>query len=237
MKKNGWWVFVCMMLAFVAPVRAEVNDNLTAISAAFSTGNYSKGLASVRQAFAKLGPDQSVQATYLIQSILAIVPMELSGQVVAAAIEANPALGNVILSGISSTSETEQLAILSRLSFTASQKPQSFNAVSESLPKMLNAADANVSVSERLTSPDYNPSNLLSETGVAISPHNPDLRKDRRDLQQDKLELSLDQLKLILDRLEHKSAEVIAKDEQKIDSVSQDIRQDRQDIREDKNGN
>ena len=54
MKNNGWWVFLCMMLAFVAPVRAEVNDYLTAISAAFSTGNSSKRLAIVRQAFADL---------------------------------------------------------------------------------------------------------------------------------------------------------------------------------------
>src|SRR5260370_41070526 len=97
MKNNGWWVFLCMMLAFVAPVRGEVSDNLTAISAAFSTGNSSKGLAIVRQAFADLGLGQSAEATTLIQSILGDAPMELSGQVVVTAIEGNPALGNAIL--------------------------------------------------------------------------------------------------------------------------------------------
>jgi hypothetical protein len=39
--------------------------------------------------------------------------------VVGAAIEANPALGNAILSAISGTSQTEQLAILNRVSFMA----------------------------------------------------------------------------------------------------------------------
>jgi hypothetical protein len=53
-------------------------------------------------------------------------------------------LGEAILSGISATSETEQLTILNRVSFMASQQPQSFNLVSESLPKMLDSADANV---------------------------------------------------------------------------------------------
>ena len=52
--------------------------------------------------------------------------MELSGQVVITAIEANPELGNVVLSAIPETSQTEQLAILNRVSFVAKQQPQSF---------------------------------------------------------------------------------------------------------------
>ena len=192
MKNNGWWVFLCMMLAFVAPVRAEVNDNLTANSAALSTGNSSKGLAIVRQAFAELSPDQSAEATTLIQSILADAPMELSGQVVVTAIEGNPALGNAILAAISSTSQTEQLAILSRVSFVASREPESFSSVSGAVPKLLSSADANVPVSARLTSPAYNPSNMLSETGVALSPNRPGLRNRTPGAKQDQKKLEVD---------------------------------------------
>ena len=39
---------------------------------------------------------------------------------------------------------------------------------------MLNAVDATVPVSERLTSPDYNPSNILSETGIELSINRPE---------------------------------------------------------------
>jgi hypothetical protein len=236
MKNNGWWVFLSMMLAFVAPVRAEVNDNLTAISTAFSTGNSSKGLAIVRQAFADLSPGQSAKATTLIQSILADAPMELSGQVVVTAIEGNPALGNAILAAISSTSQTEQLAILSRVSFVASREPDSFSSVSAAVPKLLSSADANVSMSERFTSPDYNPSNLLSETGVSLSPNRPDIRKDRRDLRQDqqKLQAALEQYQDDLHA--HKPITVIIQDLIKISNDRIDITADKKDLQQDLNG-
>jgi hypothetical protein len=236
MKNNGWWVFLSMMLAFVAPVRAEVNDNLTAISAAFSTGNSSKGLAIVRQAFADLSPGQSAEATTLIQSILANAPMELSGQVVVTAIEGNPALGNAILAAISSTSQTEQLAILSRVSSVAGREPESFSSVSGAVPKLLSSADANVSMSDRFTSPAYNPSNLLSETGVFISPNRPDIRHDRRDLKQDRKMLQADLEQYQDDLAAHKSIIVILQDLGKILSDRADITADQIDLRQDLNG-
>jgi hypothetical protein len=120
MKNYGWWVLSCMMIAFAAPLGAEVNDNLTAISAAFNTGNSSEGLAVVRQTFATLNSGEAAQAETLIQSILAAAPMQLSGQVVVAAIEGSPALGSAVLSAISNTSQTEHLAILSRVSRSGS---------------------------------------------------------------------------------------------------------------------
>ena len=101
----------------------------------------------------------------------------------------------------------------------AKQQPQSFGVVSESLPKMLNAVDATVPVSERLASPDYNPSNILSETGIEVSINRPDLRADRRDLRQDEKQLDEDKAKLYLDRLEHKSKSVIDKEKEKIKAV------------------
>ena len=236
MKNNGWWVFFCMMLAFVAPVRAEVNDNLAAISAAFSTGNSSKGLAMVRQAFADLSSGQSAEATALIQSILAGAPMELSGRVVVTAIEGNPALGNAILAAISSTSQTEQLAILSRVSFVAGREPESFSSVSGAVPGLLSSADANVSMSERFTSPDYNPSNLLSETGVFISPNRPDIRKDRRDIRQDQKKLQADLEQYQDDIHAHKPISVIIRDLAEIVNDRADIRADQKDLRQDLNG-
>ena len=236
MKNNGWWVFLSMMLAFVAPVRAEVNDNLTAISAAFSTGNSSKGLAIVRQAFADLGPSQSAEATTLIQSILADAPMELSGQVVVTAIEGNPALGNAILAAISSTSQTEQLAILSRVSFVAGREPESFSSVSGAVPNLLSSADANVSMSDRFTSPDYNPSNLLSETGVFLSPNRPDIRHDRRDLSQDRKNLQADLEQYQDDLHAHKPITVIIKDLIKISNDRIDVTADKKDLQQDRNG-
>jgi len=236
MKNNGWWVFLSMMLAFVAPVRAEVNDNLTAISAAFSTGNSSKGLAIVRQAFADLGPSQSAEATTLIQSILADAPMELSGQVVVTAIEGNPALGNAILAAISSTSQTEQLAILSRVSFVASREPENFSSVSGAVPNLLSSADANVSMSDRFTSPDYNPSNLLSETGVFLSPNRPDIRHDRRDLSQDRKNLQADLEQYQDDLHAHKPITVIIKDLIKISNDRIDVTADKKDLQQDRNG-
>jgi hypothetical protein len=236
MKNNGWRVFLCMMLAFVAPVRAEVNDNLTAISAAFSTGNSSKGLAIVRQAFADLSPGQSAEATTLIQSILADAPMELSGQVVVTAIEGNPALANAILAAISSTSQTEQLAILSRVSFVAGREPESFSSVSGAVPQLLSSADANVSMSDRFTSPAYNPSNLLSEAGVSLSPNRPDIRHDRRDLSQDqkKLQANLEQYQD--DVHSHKPITVIIRDLIKISNDRIDIAADKKDLQQDLNG-
>ena len=128
-----------MTYAFAAPLGAEEIDNRAAISAAFSTGNSSEGLAMVRQAFAKLNPSQSAEAKTLIESILATVPAELSGQAVVAAIEGKPALGNAILSAIANASETEQLAILSRVSFAVSQEPENFGVVSASVPKLLSS--------------------------------------------------------------------------------------------------
>jgi hypothetical protein len=53
MKNNGRWVCLCMTFAFAAPLGDEEIDNKAAISAAFSMGNSSEGLAIVRQAFAK----------------------------------------------------------------------------------------------------------------------------------------------------------------------------------------
>lgn len=235
MRHDGCWVLL-VVFAFAAPLGAEVNENEAAISAALTTGNSSEALALTSQAFSALKPDQSVEAQALIQSILAAAPVELSGQVVVTAIEANPELGNVVLSAISETSQTEQLAILNRVSFMAKQQPQSFGVVSESLPKMLNAVDATVPVSERLTSPDYNPSNILSETGIEVSINRPDLRADRRDLRQDKRQLLRDEIKLDEDRLEHKSQKVIDEEKKRIQSVRKDIRADKKDIRQDEHG-
>lgn len=235
MRHDGCWVLL-VVFAFAAPLGAEVNENEAAISAALTSGNSSEALALISLDFSVLRPDQTSEAKALIQSILAVAPVELSGQVVVTAIEANPHLGSAVLSAISETSQTEQLAILSRVSFAAKQQPQSFGVVSESLPKMLNAIDATVPVSDRLTSPDYNPSNLLSETGIEVSINRPDLRADRRDLRQDERQLEEDKLQLLLDRLEHKSPSVIEKEEDKIKAVEKDIKADKKDIRQDEHG-
>jgi hypothetical protein len=236
MKNNGWWVFLVMTFAFAAPLGAEENDRKAEISAAFSVGNSSEGLAIVRQAFAKLNPGQSAEAKTLIESILATVPTELSGQVVVAAIEGKPALGNAILSAIASTSETEQLAILSRVSFAISREPENFGAVSASVPKLLTSADANVSVSERLTSPDYNPSNVLSETGVLISPNRPDIRHDRKDLRQDSRQLKADIEQYQDDLNAHKPVRVLLADLNRVLQTQADITADKKDLRQDLNG-
>ena len=81
-----------MVFAFAAPLGAEVNENEAAISAALTTGNSSEALVLTSQTFSALKPDQSVEAKALIRSILAAAPVELSGQVVVTAIEANPEL-------------------------------------------------------------------------------------------------------------------------------------------------
>jgi hypothetical protein len=112
----------------------------------------------------------------------------------------------------------------------ASQQPESFNSVSETLPKMLDAADANVSVSQRLTSPDYNPDNLLSETGIMASPSRPQLR---RDLLRDEIRLEEELTQLLIDREEHKSKEVIEKLEARIKEVRQQIKEIRQELKDD----
>src|ERR1700751_2149754 len=194
MRHTGCWVLLWMMFAFAAPLGAEVIDNGAAISAALTNGKSSEALTLISQAFSALKPDQATEAKTLTKSILAVTPVDLSGKVVVTAIEADPSLGEAILSAISDTSETEKLAILNRVSFMASRQPESFNELSESLPKMLDSADANVSVSDRLTSPDYNPSNLLSETGVMMSPNRPDLRQDRRELRNDEQNLEIAKL-------------------------------------------
>ena len=236
MRHTGCWALFCVLFAFAAPLGAEVNDNGAAISAALTNGKSSEALALISQAFSALKPDQAAEAKTLIKSILAITPIDLSGQVVVTAIEANPSLREAILSGISATSETEQLTILNRVSFMASQQPQSFNLVSESLPKMLDSADANISVSDRLTSPDYNPNNLLSETGVEASPNRPDLRRDRRELQNDEQNLEIAELKLQIDRLEHKPESVIDADQKKIAEIKAEIKAVKKDIRQDEHG-
>ena len=225
-----------MMFAFAAPLGAEVIDNGAAISAALTNGKSSEALTLISQAFSALKPDQATEAKTLVKSILAVAPIDLSGKVVVSAIEANPSLGEAILSAISDTSETEKLAILNRVSFMASRQPESFNDVSESLPKMLDSADAHVSVSDRLTSPDYNPSNLLSETGVMMSPNRPDLRQDRRELRNDEQNLEIAQLKLEIDRLEHKPPSVIEEDKDKIAAIEKEITAVKKDIRQDEHG-
>ncbi|HYZ74788.1 MAG TPA: hypothetical protein VE641_17040, partial [Chthoniobacterales bacterium] len=219
MRHTGCWALLCVIFAFAAPLGAEVNDNGAAISAALTNGKSSEALALISQAFSALKTDEATEAETLIKSILAVAPIDLSGKVVVAAIEANPSFGEAILSAISDTSETEKLAILNRVSFMASRQPESFNNVSGSLPKMLDSADANVSVSDRLTSPDYNPSNLLSETGVMLSPNRPDVRQDRRELLNDRQNLEIARLKLEIDRLEHKPPAVIEEDRAKIAAI------------------
>ena len=236
MRHTGCWALLCMMFAFAAPLGAEVNDNGAAISAALTNGKSSAALALISQAFSALKSDQATEAKTLIKSILAVAPIDLSGKLVVTAIEANPSLGEAILSAISDTSETETLAILNRVSFMASRQPGSFNDISESLPKMLDSADANVSVSDRLTSPDYNPSNLLSETGVMMSPNRPDLRKNRRELRNDEQNLEIAELKLEIDRLEHKPPSVIEEDKDKIAAIEKEIRAVKKDIRQDEHG-
>jgi hypothetical protein len=233
MKNNGRWVCLCMTFAFAAPLGAEEIDNRAAISAAVNSASSDEALAMVRQAFAQLKPDQSAQAAALVESMLAAVPIESSGQLVVAAIEGNPELGKAILSAISSTSKTEQLAILSRLSFAAGRDPESFGSVAEFVPKLLNTADANVPVSARLTSPDYNPSNMLSETGVSMSPSHPGLPKLERELTRDELKLEIDRLKLEIDHLLHKGPGVIDKEKEQIQEEKQDIKEVKKEIRQD----
>jgi hypothetical protein len=101
---------------------------------------------------------------------------------------------------------------------------------------MLDTADANVSVSQRLTSPDYNPNNLLSETGVMASPNRPDLRADRRDLRNDKQDLEIAELKLEIDRLDHKPESVIDQDQKRIAELKTKIKAVKKDIRQDEHG-
>jgi hypothetical protein len=231
MRHTGCWALLCMMFAFAAPLGAEVNDNGAAISAALTNGKSSEALTLISQAFSGLKPDQATEAKTLAKSILAVTPIDLSGKVVVTAIEANPSLGEAILSATSDTSGTEKLAILNRVSFVASRQPESFHLVSESLRRMVDSADANVSVSDRLTSPDYNPSNLLSETGVMLSPTRPELR---RKLLQDEIRLTNDLTRLLIDREEHKNKEVIEKLEEKIKEVREKIKEIRQELKEDR---
>ena len=235
MTNNGCWVLLCMMVAF-APLGAEVNESQTAISEAFNTGNSTEALTLVGEAFAKLKPEQTAEAAVLVQSILAVTPMDHAGQVVVAAIKGNPALGDVILSAISGTSQVEQLTILSRVSYDMSRDPDSFVSVSGAVPKLLNAVDETVPVSQKLTASDYNPTNVLSEVGVAISPNRPDIRRDRRDIRHDETELLIDLEKLLLDRSEHKPQRVIEKAEDKVKAVEKDIRADEKDLRRDLDG-
>jgi hypothetical protein len=228
MRHTGCWALLCMMYAFVAPLGAEVNNNGAAIFAALTNGKSREALVLISQAFSALKPEQATEAKNLIESTLAVTPIDLSGKVVVTAIEANPSLGEAILSGISDIGETEKLAILNQVSFAASREPQTFNFVSESLPRMVNSADANISVSDRLTAPDYNPSNLLSETGVMMSPTKPELRKD---LIRDEAHLADDFEQLLLDEEEHKSKEVIEREKEKIKELRQDIKELKEELK------
>jgi hypothetical protein len=118
----------------------------------------------------------------------------------------------------------------------ASREPESFSSVSGAVPNLLSSADANVSMSDRFTSPDYNPSNLLSETGVFISPNRPDIRHDRRDLKQDQKKLQADLEQYQDDLHAHKPITVIIKDLIKISNDRIDVTADKKDLQQDRNG-
>jgi hypothetical protein len=230
MRYTGCWALLYMMFAFAAPLGAEVSGNGAAISAALTSGKSNEALGLIGQAFSALKPEQATEAKALIQSTLAVTPIDLSGKVVVTAIEANPSLGEAILSGISGIGETEKLAILNQVSFAASREPQTFNFVSESLPQMVNSAAANVSVSARLTAPDYNPSNLLSETEVVMSPTKPELRKD---LIRDEAHLANNLERLLIEEEEHRGKEVIDREKARIAEIRQKIKEIREELRND----
>src|SRR5260370_17280319 len=90
-------------------------------------------------------------------------------------------------------------------------------------------------MSERLASPYYNPANLLSESGVSLSPNRPDIRHDRRDLGQDqkKLQANLEQYQD--DVHAHKPITVIIQDLIKISNDRIDITPHNKDLPHDLN--
>jgi hypothetical protein len=242
-------VLLCMTLASSAAVRAEESGTAAAISAAFSSENYDKGLELVRQVFAKFQSDESAQATTLIKSILASVAKDQAGQIVVAAIQGNPRLGTPILNAsVSGASRDEQLAILSRVNFALTQHPEQNSALAQHVPEMLTNAARTVPVSMALTSPTFNPANSQSDSKIITSPV--DIKQDKKDIRQDERQLSNEQNKLradfaqlIKDLEENKPPSVIRADEAKISaeqaaivSTDRDLGADKKDLRQDLNG-
>jgi len=246
-------VLLCTTLASSAALKAEESGSAAVISAAFSNENYKQGLELVRQDFARLRADQSAEARILIRSILASVPKDEAGQTVVAAIQGNPGLGAAILNAsVSNAPRDEQLVILSRLNFAASQNPESFSQVSQHVPSLLAAANATVPAKAVLTAPDYNPANSQSDTSVFRSPPDikqdeKDIRKDERDINQDDHRLSNERehlrddiAQLIKDLRENKPPSVIKAEEAKINaeeraivSSEKDLKADTKDLRAD----
>lgn len=256
-------VLLCMTLASSAAVRAEESGSAAAISAAFSSENYDKGLELIREVFAKLQPDQSSQATTLIKSILASVPKDQAGQIVVAAIQGNSSLGTPILkASVSGATRDEQLAILSRVNFALTQHPEQNSELAQHVPEMLNNTTRTVPVSMALTSPTFNPANSPSDTTIITSPVDikqdlKDIRKDGKDISQDATKLAkennklrADILQLIKDLKEDKSPSVIKAEEAKISSEeaavaasdkdlnadTKDLTADEKDLTQDLNG-
>ena len=240
-------VLLCMTLASSAAVRAEESGSAAAISAAFSSENYDKGLELVRQVFAKFQSDESAQATTLIKSILASVPKDQAGQIVVAAIQGNPSLGTLILNAsVSGASRDEQLAILSRVNFALTQHPEQNGELAQHVPEMLTNAARTVPVSMALTSPTFNPANSKSDSKIITSPvdikqDEKDIRKDTRDIIQDETKLANEHSKLradiaqlIKDLRENKPPSVIRVEEAKINEEERDIVASEKDIKADK---
>jgi hypothetical protein len=240
-------VLLCMTLASSAAVRAEESGSTAAISAAFSSENYDKGLELIREVFARLQPDQSAQATTLIKSILASVPKDQAGQIVVAAIQGNPSLGTPILkASVSGASRDEQLAILSRVNFALTQHPEQNSALAQHVPEMLTSAARTVPVSMALTAPTFNPANSPSDTKTINSPS--DIKQDEKDIRQDKKDISQDQAQLanehsklradiaqlIKDIRENKPPSVIRAEEAKINEEERDIKASDKDLKADK---
>jgi hypothetical protein len=225
-------VLLCMTLASSAAVRAEESGSAAAISAAFSSENYDKGLELIREVFARLQPDQSAQATTLIKSILASVPKDQAGQIVVAAIQGNPSLGTPILkASVSGASRDEQLAILSRVNFALTQHPEQNSELAQHVPEMLTNTARTVPVSVALTAPTYNPANSPSDTKVIIS--NPDIGEDRKDIKQDLAELKAEQEVLQDLRQAHAPRREIKQEEKDIKSVRKDLKADKKDLKHD----
>ena len=103
-----------------------------------------------------------------------------------------------------------------------------------------------LAVSERLTSPTYNPANSPSDTKTIMSPSDikqdekeikqdrKDIRQDDKELQQERVKLRADIAQLVKDLKENKPASVIAADEAQINAEAADIASTEQDIQTDK---
>jgi hypothetical protein len=240
-------VLLCMTLASSAAVRAEESGSAAAISAAFSSENYDKGLELIREVFAKLQPDQSAEAATLIKSILASVPKDQAGPIVVAATQGNPSLGTAILkASVSGATRDEQLAILSRVNFALTQHPEQNSELAQHVPEMLNNTARTVPVSMALTSPTFNPANSPSDTKIVTSPV--DIKQDRKDIRQDKRDISQDETELasehdklradiaqlIKDLRENKPTPVIKAEEAKINAEETAIAASDKDLKADK---